>query len=78
MSIEHDSRVGIKVATKDQVVETILENVPDFKEEYLDKPVGVDQTTLNQFLNNKKEDSEWTDPRGFKINIVNGEFKLSF
>ena len=78
MTIESKIPRELKVGSKDQIIETILACVPGYNKINLDEPIGQDQTTLDQFLNNKNEGSEWTDPYGFKINIVGGEYKFSF
>lgn len=78
MSVERRTPKELKFSSKNQIVEAILVNVPSFKKENFAQPVGQDQTTLDQFLNNRNEGSEWTDPHGFKINVVGEEYKLSF
>jgi len=77
MTVENRKPRELKFTSKGQTMEAIFAHVPGYNKTNLDEPVGQNQTTINQFLNNKNEGSEWTDPQGFKINIVNGEYKLS-
>lgn len=62
--------------SKKGIVGFILNSVPSYMEEQLDVSIGDGQTTLNQFLEKANDGSEWTDPHGFKINIMGNKFRI--
>lgn len=62
--------------SKEEVARFILEKIPGYTESEMEKPIGDEQTTLNQFLARANNGSEWTDPHGFKINVIDGKFKV--
>lgn len=64
------------VQSKEAVVNFITSNISGYTEAQLDEPIGDAQATLNQFLEQANNGSEWTDPRGFKINIEDGQFMI--
>jgi len=63
--------------SKEEAVKFILENIPSYTNLEMDKPVGDEQSTLNQFLARANNGSEWTDPHGFKINVIDNKFKIT-
>lgn len=63
--------------SKEEAVRYILEQIPGYTESEMDKPVGDEQATLNQFLAKANNGSEWTDPHGFKINVIENKFKIT-
>lgn len=63
--------------SKEETTLFILEKIPGYTESEIDKPVGDEQATLNQFLTRANNGSEWTDPHGFKINVIDGKFKVT-
>ena len=63
--------------SKEEVARFILEKIPGYKELEMDKPVGDEQATLNQFLARANNGSEWTDPHGFKINVKDNKFEIT-
>ena len=63
--------------SKEEATRYILENIPGYAESEMDKPVGDEQATLNQFLARANSGSEWTDPHGFKINVIENKFKIT-
>lgn len=65
-----------KCFSKEQAISFILNNVPGYTEADFDIPVGDKQATLHEFLNSRKNGSEWTDPHGFRIDIIGSEFKI--
>lgn len=67
-----EATFGLKKETTD----FIIRNIPGYTAEQLDISVGNEQTTLNQFLENAIDGSEWTDPHGFKINIIGNKFRI--
>ncbi len=76
---EHGSSPEIKnsMSTVEETVEFILKTFSEYRKEDLEKPIGDEQTSLGDFLRSKKDGSEWTDPHGFKINVVGDEYKLT-
>lgn len=77
MSRENGSNIEVSMATREKAIDFIFKNIPQYSEAEFNTPVGDDQTTLNQFLEKANNGSEWTDPHGFKINVLNGEFKIT-
>ncbi len=77
MSRESGPGIEVIMVTREKVIDFILKNVPQYSKAELDRTVGDGQTTLNYFLNEAKNGSEWTDPHGFKINVLNDEFKIT-
>jgi hypothetical protein len=63
--------------SKEEATRFILERISGYSESKMDTPVGDEQTTLNQFLARVNDGSEWTDPHGFKINVIDGKFKVT-
>lgn len=63
--------------SKEEATRFILERIPGYSESEMDKPVGDEQANLNQFLARANNGSEWTDPHGFKINVIDGKFKVT-
>lgn len=63
--------------SKEEVIRYILEQIPRYTESEMDKPVGDEQATLNQFLVRANNGSEWTDPHGFKINVKDNKFEIT-
>ncbi|MBU4347250.1 hypothetical protein KJ586_00050 [Patescibacteria group bacterium] len=63
--------------SREETTRYILEKIPGYTESEIDKPVGDEQSTLNQFLTRANNGSEWTDPHGFKINVVENKFKIT-
>ncbi len=63
--------------SKEETARFILERIQGYSESEMDNPVGDERTTLNQFLNRANNGSEWTDPHGFKINVIDGKFKVT-
>lgn len=64
------------IINKEEFIEFLLNHVSGYTQELLNTPIGEDQTTLDEFLENKREGSEWTDPKGFKVKINNGVYKF--
>ncbi|MFH1187310.1 MAG: hypothetical protein V1688_00435 [bacterium] len=52
----------------------LIKEVPKYTADMLDKSQDDDNTTLRQFLENKTEGGEWTDPLGFKVSIKEGVY----
>ena len=67
----------ITFGTKNEVVDFIIKSVLGYTAEQFDTPVGDGKTALSQFLEKAIDGSEWTDPHGFKINIVDNNFRVS-
>tara|TARA_Y100000310_G_scaffold168629_1_gene168678 strand:- start:172 stop:423 length:252 start_codon:yes stop_codon:yes gene_type:complete len=63
--------------SKEEVAQFILEKIPGYTESEMNKPVGDEQATLNQFLARANNGSEWTDPHGFKINVKDNKFEIT-
>lgn len=63
--------------SKEEAARYILEKIHGYEESEMDKSIGDEQATLNQFLARANNGSEWTDPHGFKINIIENKFKIT-
>lgn len=68
--------------SKQEVANFLATIIPGYFEKEFNEPVGADQTSLNEFLKNKREGSEWTEPHGssgteIKINVVNGKYQVT-
>lgn len=66
---------------KQEVANFLATIIPSYSEKEFNEPIGADQTSLNDFLKNKREGSEWTEPHGsfgteIKINVVNGKYQV--
>ncbi|MFA5954098.1 MAG: hypothetical protein WC817_00995 [Patescibacteria group bacterium] len=75
---ERATEIEIVATTVTEVIEAVLSRIPNYKIDLIDEPIGEEATSLNDFLENNNDGSEWTDPKGFKINIAGGEYKISF
>lgn len=67
---------------KQKVANFLAVLIPGYSEREFNEPVGDDQTSLNEFLQNKREGSEWTEPHGpsdikIKINVINGQYQVT-
>ena len=67
---------------KQEIIDFLATIIPGYSETEFNEPVGEDQTSLSEFLENRREGSEWTDPHGsanteIKINIVNGKYQVT-
>lgn len=63
--------------SKEEITNFVIKNIPGYSEAQLNEPIGDEQATLSQFLEKANNGSEWTDPHGFKINIVENKFRIS-
>lgn len=63
--------------SKEEIVAFVIKNIPGYLEAQLNEPIGNEQATLSQFLERANNGSEWTDPHGFKINVVENKFRIS-
>ncbi|MFA6514377.1 MAG: class I SAM-dependent methyltransferase [Patescibacteria group bacterium] len=74
--IENRLKPKIMFESKGEMMAYILKHIAGYQVEELDLPIGDGQTTLSQFLDNAFDRSEWVDPRGFKINIIDNKFEI--
>lgn len=70
------------MGTKQDVANFIATIIPGYSEQEFNEPVGADGVSLNEFLINKREGSEWTEPHGsagteIRISVVNGKYEVN-
>lgn len=63
-------------SSKEEIKDFIVKNIPWYSDTQFSEPIGNEQSTLGQFLEKANDGSEWTDPHGFKISIVENKFRI--